>query len=452
MRFDGQSAEGVFEDDVHADYWQAALAQLADVQTVPGAELIADAGSRLYHGLMAGDVQRLWIRAETLSGTGGVRLRLALHPPLVAALPWELLYDADRNQLYAADTRTPLVRTHTDARYLGRARSLRAQMPLRLLIAAADDPLGMLDFEQHLDQIVQTLGPLAPARLLLRTLTGRFDVLDLAAAAREHQADILHIITHGRPDGLLLWHNDEAALIPAGALRVALDKVTSLKFVFLSACLAGRESDRTPFASVGPQLLQSGIPAVAAMQFEINDDDAGRFAATLYEELLDGSCPGAIDVAVSYARSNLYALQPDRVSFGTPVLWLNADDSRIFTPDDFRRGMQSLDMVTRQDDAPSSAGLQSGDSADEYRRWLDALESTLPPLKFPVSWSFLAMDWQTGTQEFHDALHQLDASNNTPYQTSVQVERMRKLQDDLAKLANNIHEHAIGNRSDQNPA
>ncbi|MFN2278931.1 MAG: hypothetical protein ACK2UR_15060, partial [Candidatus Promineifilaceae bacterium] len=51
------------------------------------------------------------------------------------------------------------------------------------------------------------------------------------------------------------------------------------------------------------------------------------------EELVSGSCPGAIDAAVALARTSLYALNPGDFSYGTPVLWLNADSGFVFSPD-----------------------------------------------------------------------------------------------------------------------
>lgn len=78
------------------------------------------------------------------------------------------------------------------------------------------------------------------------------------------------------------------------------------------------------------QMLQAGIPAVIAMQLEISIDTALHFTQFLYEELITGSFPGSIDAAVGFARSNLYALDPNGSGYIAPVLWLNTNDDRIF--------------------------------------------------------------------------------------------------------------------------
>ncbi|MEZ4612404.1 MAG: hypothetical protein R2838_19545 [Caldilineaceae bacterium] len=112
-QFDGQSAEGAFTEQVDDPFWQEIVARFGAVHHPPGSAQIRAAGTRLFDSLIAGDVQRLWIRAETRIGNGGLRVRLAIQPPRVAALPWEALFDRDRNRLLAASGRTPLVRMET---------------------------------------------------------------------------------------------------------------------------------------------------------------------------------------------------------------------------------------------------------------------------------------------------------------------------------------------------
>ena len=164
-------------------------------------------------------------------------------------------------------------------------------------------------------------------------LAGRFDVLELRRQLELAQADILHLVTHGRPEGVVLWQAGQPVLAPAPALRVALEAAPSVRLVVLSACATAQSPAPAPVASVGAQLLQAGIPAVIAMQFDVQADVAAAFARHFYTELVAGRCPGAIDVAMSYARSSLYALNPHAFDYGTPVLWLNTADGRIFTPD-----------------------------------------------------------------------------------------------------------------------
>ena len=72
--------------------------------------------------------------------------------------------------------------------------------------------------------------------------------------------------------------------------------------------------------------MQQGIPAVIAMQFEIADDVASRFAHEFYGALADGY---PIDASLTEARKSIFAARHE-VEWGTPVLYLRAPDGRIF--------------------------------------------------------------------------------------------------------------------------
>jgi hypothetical protein len=119
-------------------------------------------------------------------------------------------------------------------------------------------------------------------------------------------------------------------LAPASALRVALDGAASLRLLLLAACSTGQAVEPSPLASLGAQLLQTGLPAVIAMQYDVRADAAGNFSEQFYRQLVAGRCAGQVDVAVNYGRSALYVHDPDAFAYGTPVLWLNAADGQIF--------------------------------------------------------------------------------------------------------------------------
>ena len=187
----------------------------------------------------------------------------------MSALPWESLYDPDRKLPLAADSRTPLVRGERLYRHVGMSRPLATTLPVKLLLAVPDDPSNAIDAEAEISALQHALGEIGPETLQISILCGRFGVVELRAALDAAQADILHVITHGEPDGLLLWQDDAPRLVQSNALRMTLQRATTVKFVLLNACLAGQlAEDETPFATVGPQLLQAGIPAVITMQFD----------------------------------------------------------------------------------------------------------------------------------------------------------------------------------------
>ena len=103
----------------------------------------------------------------------------------------------------------------------------------------------------------------------------------------------------------------------------------SLRVAILNACEGARTSRTDPFAGSAQSLVQQGIPAVIAMQFEIANDVAGRFAHEFYGALADGY---PIDASLTEARKSIFAAGRE-VEWGTPVLYLRAPDGRIFDID-----------------------------------------------------------------------------------------------------------------------
>lgn len=326
----GLSATASFGQDALSPHWQEALALLTDPHNSQGEPLLAEIGGQLFQALFQGDLWEMWSQARSdLDDGGRLRIRLGLRPPAVAALPWELLHDPRRNQPFAADGAIALVRVQNAVGYVARPRALAASLPLRVLLVAVEDPQG-LALDAEIARVRAGIERLPPGRMALELLTGRVTIHEIRQALLASDADILHVISHGSADGLLLWAGDEPALVSAAALQATLQQAEAVKLAFLNACLAGQVDSQQPFAGVALRLLQSGLPAVVAMAYEILDATAVEFAGYLYEALVTGPCPGYIDAAVSVARNNLYISQPERVGYATPILWLNAPDGCIF--------------------------------------------------------------------------------------------------------------------------
>lgn len=430
-RFDDRTAATTLALDVDDPEWNGLLAQVESLYDAPGRGLLTEIGRRLFRALMAGDVHQLWIRAG--SRVGRLRIRLGAYPPRIAALPWELLHDPDRDLPLAAGAQIALVRTQTEARFVRRSRMLETTLPLRMLLVVPDDPFGRIDTPAHLRAMEQLAGALGPSMVETRTLTGRVDVLTMANAAMAYNPDVLHIVAHGLPDGLMLWQDGSETLVSGQALRIALDRAASLRFVVLVACLAGRESPQKSFAGVGPQLLQLGIPAVAAMQYELTDDDAGHFAAALYGELLSGVCPGAVDAAMGYARSVMYVRAPDSIAFGTPVLWLNSEDGRIFQAAHGAPAPRAHEAPATSDDTQPA---EPPPDTNALLAWLADLEATVAHPDLPATWQFLASDWQLLATDFRDTLYQLPAATDAMAKRA----ELDRLREELIRLAADIRD------------
>ena len=101
-----------------------------------------------------------------------------------------------------------------------------------------------------------------------------------------------------------------------------------LQLVVLNSCQGARTTLTDPFAGVATTLIQSGVPAVVAMQFEISDEPAIVFAEELYTNLIGRQDP--IDAAVAEARKAIF-VEVDELEWATPVLFLRDPEIQLFS-------------------------------------------------------------------------------------------------------------------------
>jgi hypothetical protein len=410
--YSGYSANGEFAPDILDPAWHQAFHTLAQTMSFGDTDAIMAIGSHLWQALMQGNVRDLWVaaRADVEQGrVDGLRMRLDLQPPHVSALPWESLYDPDRNIIFAAHPHFALVRVASLYKHVGPYRRPQVQRPLRVLIAAPDDPSGMIDSRREIAEIRQIMSNLSANYtgtdfVQVEELTGQFTITDLRTKLAKVKPTILHFIGHGDPNGLFLWQRGRHTLTPAQSLRSVMERSYSLKLAFLNSCLAGRPARPRPFAGVAEQMMQAGIPAVIAMQYMIRDDVAIDFAHFLYEELLGGACPGIIDLAMSAARSGLYASNPGDFSFGTPVLWLNRNGGCIFSLDH----PASDSSASALEEMPAPAKASSLDLQEESE-WIDNMVASTDISQLSGELAFLRSKWINYIEELRSLLLQLSA-------------------------------------------
>ena len=95
----------------------------------------------------------------------------------------------------------------------------------------------------------------------------------------------------------------------------------------LNSCEGARTTLTDPYAGVATTLVQLGVPAVVAMQFEISDEAAILFAEELYTNLIGRQDP--IDAAVAEARKAIY-IELGTIEWATPVLFMGDVDVELF--------------------------------------------------------------------------------------------------------------------------
>ncbi len=300
----------------------------------PEIEAAKQFGRRLYETVFDGQIGATFRRSLQLAEQQNVGLRLRMRltqTPELADYPWEYLYDQSRNRFLSLSVTTPIVR------YLDipdRIRPLAVDLPLRVLAIIAN-PAGQapLEVEREWANIQTALAELHERGAVILDRLENATLGDLQRYLRQTNYHILHFVGHGifdtyMQDGILLLEDaqGDGDRVSGQELGMLLHDHRSLRLVILNVCEGGRSSTDDPFAGVAQSLVQQGIPAVIAMQFEVSDEAAIAIAHEFYGAIADGY---PVDAALAEARKSVFA-QGYRLEWGTPVLHLHAPDGQIF--------------------------------------------------------------------------------------------------------------------------
>jgi tetratricopeptide (TPR) repeat protein len=300
----------------------------------PQEQAVQEFGQKLFEALLSNDVRSCYdvSRREAARLGMGVRLRLRIQAPELAALPWEYLYDPRQADYLCLSRHTLLVRYLEVPQPI---QPLLIEPPLRILaMIASPSELDPLDVEREQERMRRALQDLEAAGLVkLEWLPGQ-TWRDMQRAMRGGPWHVFHFIGHGGFDpnadeGVIALTNEEgkAHLLRATELGRMLANHEALRLVILNACEGGKGSQRDIFSSSAATLARRGIPAVLAMQEEITDRAAIECTRAFYEALSDGL---PVDAAVSEARTAISVGLTNTLEWGTPVLYMRAPDGMLF--------------------------------------------------------------------------------------------------------------------------
>jgi hypothetical protein len=295
---------------------------------------VSEFGKGLFEALMSDTIRENFRRSQDRARAAGkgLRLRLRIEAPELAALPWEYLYDASEGDYICLSADTPLVR------YLEFDRPpepMTIKPPLSILgMIASPSDRASLDVAREKQRVEAATAGLCKAGLLKLTWLEGSTWRDLQKAMRQGPYHVFHFVGHGGFDaasdeGVIALTDDDGKmeLLNATQLGRLLADHQSLRMVVLNACLGAKGSTTDLFSSTASILVRRGVSAVVAMQYEISDRAAIEFARSLYEALADGM---PVDAAVSEARKAISLSASNSVEWGTPVLHMRSPDGALF--------------------------------------------------------------------------------------------------------------------------
>jgi CHAT domain-containing protein len=323
----------------------------------------------------------------------GLRIRLRLTDvPELADLPWEYLHNPSLNRFLVLSAETPLVR------YLDLPepiRPLAVKPPMRVLVMiASPNDYPPLDVEREWAKLNEALGDLEQRGLLALERLKPATLAALQRHLRQGEYHIFHFVGHGAfdersQDGVLLLEDDEGRgrAISGQYLGTLMHDERTLRLAILNACEGARTSRSDPFAGAAQSLVQQGVPAVIAMQFEITDEAAIVLAHEFYAALADGY---PVDAALAEARKAIFA-QGNNVEWGKPVLYLRAPDGRIF----------DVERVSEQERAQAqvAALYQQARTALVRQEWAAAVEKLQAVLALDPNHAGAAADLSQARQQ-----------------------------------------------------
>ncbi len=302
---------------------------------LPEEQTVQSFGQHLFDVLLAGEVRSRYdvSQSEARQQDKGLRLKLRIQSPELAALPWEFLYDSRQGEYVCLSRDTPLIRYLELPQVI---RPLSVTPPLRILaMISSPHDLEPLNLDREKQRVEEATKSLRAQGLLEFTWLEGQTWRDLQRAMRGGPWHGFHFIGHGGFDrnaeeGLIALATEQGETYRLFATELArlLADHRSLRLAVLNSCEGARGGKRDIFSSTAAIMVRRGIPAVLAMQYEITDRAAIEFARSFYEAVAEGM---PVDAAVAEARKSISLAVTNTLEWGTPVLYMRSPDGVLFS-------------------------------------------------------------------------------------------------------------------------
>jgi formylglycine-generating enzyme required for sulfatase activity len=258
----------------------------------------------------------------------------------VAALPWEFMCLPERANLGTIwlSTAPEVVFSRRRSQYFAaQPIQLQKNEKLRIALVVASPPglpeVAYEPIEEALETLAQDKAELVELLPVLHS--AGLESIDEMLSQRPH---IVHFMGHcglrddqGKEVGVIALvdpDENEVLWIEAGHFSEQFNQYRP-GLVMLQASQSGRLSASQAFAGVASRVVQQNIPVVVAMQYDVSDSIASRFARRFYKQLAEGD---PVDIAAQYGRRaiSLSPAQYKKRDFATPVIFMRVENGYLF--------------------------------------------------------------------------------------------------------------------------
>lgn len=276
--------------------------------------------------------------------------------PDVAALPWEFMRvpeNANLGTLWLGTAPDLIFSRRRSQWHVPNPVQLAKDEKLRIALAvAAPENLGSVVYDK-VEIGLQKLAAKMPGKIeFLPVVTGAdAEKIDALLAQDPH---IFHFIGHGRLVEAEGKSKGQIALVDdmfGEAIWVDADFFSDLLnthrpgTVFLQACEGGQLSSSQAFVGVASKVVQQNIPVVVAMQYEVSNTTAVRFALKFYQQLAEMY---PVDRAAQNGRRAIALnTQYKGRDFATPVLFMRVADGHLFVREGSTAGQQAETTIAQ---------------------------------------------------------------------------------------------------------
>jgi CheY-like chemotaxis protein len=311
------------------DLWRDGRVASEAHQTVGATlyEALGASGQGVLKGIRnAGIAQRADTSYVLRFPAGGVQL---------AALPWELLWDPEKNQplLVGGQALVSCERYIDIDVALPPPRAAGERLQILALSPEHGIPPAVRDVERRARRRIwddlKARGQVDYEEISPLTMPAINDYLLRLEREQRAAPDIVHYFGHGtyrNGRGYLAFDNGRGGqdLVPAERLAPVLGDT---RLAVIHACQSAMLDDGGLLTGLAPALSMF-TGAIVAMQLTVRIDAATRFAEVFYDQLLGQR--RSLQAAVARARRVLFTEAPDGTSWYVPTLYLRSREPRSF--------------------------------------------------------------------------------------------------------------------------